>query len=64
MKLFLDVKAAGVGKLPGFTRNISGEIKVLEHPSFYIMDSPGVMLPRIAHPEVALKMSLAGTLSF
>ncbi|KAM0682526.1 Mitochondrial GTPase 1 [Mitosporidium daphniae] len=54
----VDVKATKVGKLPGFTRSISGEIKVLEHPSFYIMDSPGLMLPRIIHPEMALKMSL------
>lgn len=54
-------KAGGAktGPLPGVTRALSG-FRVSQSPSAFLLDSPGVMLPRIADPDVALKLGLTG----
>lgn len=55
-------KAGGAktGPLPGVTRALSG-FRVSVSPSAFLLDSPGVMLPRMADPDVALKLGLTGS---
>ena len=53
-------KAVRTGKLPGMTRSISGLVKILTQPPFYLYDSPGIMLPALRDKEVALKVALTG----
>eukprot|EP00897_Mesotaenium_endlicherianum_P009144 jgi/Mesen1/8258/ME000445S07397 len=50
-------KKAVVGPLPGVTRSVSS-FKVAEKPSLYVLDTPGVMVPRVASVEVGLKLAL------
>lgn len=49
------------GALPGVTRQLSGFF-VWEDPRTFLVDSPGVMLPRVDDPEVGLKLALTGAL--
>lgn len=47
--------------MPGVTRSISC-FKVSENPPYYILDSPGVMIPSIKDYEVGLKLALTGAI--
>jgi len=51
---------ARVGALPGVTRHLAA-ILVNEEPPMYVLDSPGVMLPRISDIEHGFKLALSGT---
>ncbi|KAJ2671234.1 Mitochondrial GTPase 1 [Coemansia sp. RSA 1085] len=53
-------KAANTGAKPGVTRTLSSRIRVLESPPIYLVDTPGVMIPYIPDPIVALKVALTG----
>ncbi|CAG8504355.1 3543_t:CDS:2 [Ambispora gerdemannii] len=53
-------KAARTGALPGVTRSVAGTVKVLENPSVYLIDTPGVMIPHISDPINSLKVALTG----
>ncbi|KAI8365874.1 P-loop containing nucleoside triphosphate hydrolase protein [Choanephora cucurbitarum] len=53
-------KAAATGAQPGITRTVIGTIKVLEDPTVYLVDTPGVMVPHIADPVRSLKVALTG----
>ncbi|KAI8080273.1 P-loop containing nucleoside triphosphate hydrolase protein [Gilbertella persicaria] len=53
-------KAAATGAQPGITRTVVGTIKVLEDPTVYLVDTPGVMVPHIADPVKSLKVALTG----
>ncbi|KAJ1803666.1 Mitochondrial GTPase 1, partial [Coemansia sp. RSA 2599] len=53
-------KAASTGAKPGVTRAMSSKIKVLESPSVYLLDTPGVMMPHIPDPITAIKVALTG----
>jgi ribosome biogenesis GTPase A len=57
---FLGSKGAKTGPLPGVTRNLSG-FKVSSNPLAYLVDSPGVMLTKVADLEMGLKLALTGT---
>lgn len=62
MSRFSAKKApAKTGKLPGLTRDIQA-FKVSDSPPVFIMDSPGIMLPRFDDdlPETPLKLGLCG----
>lgn len=61
--MYLDnhKKAVKTGKLPGVTKSLSGKVKILQAPLFYVIDSPGIMLPHIKEKEIAMKMALSGT---
>ncbi len=50
---------AKTGPLPGVTRGVSG-FKVSSDPLAFLVDTPGVMLPRIDNLEVGLKLALTG----
>ncbi|KAI8967995.1 P-loop containing nucleoside triphosphate hydrolase protein [Mycotypha africana] len=54
-------KAAATGAQPGITRKVANTaIKVLENPTVYLMDTPGVMVPHIADPVRSLKVAVTG----
>ncbi|CAK9183972.1 unnamed protein product [Ilex paraguariensis] len=54
------IKRATVGPLPGVTQDIAG-YKIAHHPSIYVLDSPGVLVPSIPNIETGLKLALAGS---
>lgn len=47
------------GPQPGVTRHVSS-ILVSRDPHIYLIDSPGIMLPRIDNPEVGLRLAITG----
>lgn len=51
---------AGVGAKPGFTRGLSA-MRISERPPLYVLDTPGVMLPRVETPEQGMRLALTGT---
>lgn len=55
-------KAVRVGNLPGVTRLVSGIVRILDEPRVYLYDTPGVLWPRIADRESALKLALTGAI--
>lgn len=48
---------AKTGALPGVTRHLSA-FKVNEDPPSYIVDSPGIMVPRIEDAEIEKGLKL------
>ena len=52
---------AKVGAEPCVTRGVSG-FKVSVSPLMYVMDSPGIMMPRIDDPERGMKLALVGAI--
>ncbi|KAK8754571.1 hypothetical protein OTU49_016724 [Cherax quadricarinatus] len=55
-------KAAHVGGLPGITKSVQERIKVCEYPKVYLLDTPGVMFPKIKDMVTGLKLALAATI--
>lgn len=53
---------APTGDRPGVTRAVQNDIIVHEDPPIYILDTPGVMLPKIEDQDLAMKLALIGTL--
>ncbi len=47
------------GARPGVTKNVSS-IRVSDTPAIYVVDTPGVMVPRISSIETGLKLALVG----
>uniref|UniRef100_A0A8C9NWV7 G domain-containing protein n=1 Tax=Spermophilus dauricus TaxID=99837 RepID=A0A8C9NWV7_SPEDA len=56
-------KAARVGGEPGITRAVMSRVQVCERPLIFLMDTPGVLAPRIGSVETGLKLALCGELS-
>uniref|UniRef100_A0A8C8T0C7 Mitochondrial GTPase 1 n=1 Tax=Peromyscus maniculatus bairdii TaxID=230844 RepID=A0A8C8T0C7_PERMB len=54
-------KAARVGGEPGITRAVTSRIQVCERPLIFLLDTPGVLAPRIGSVETGLKLALCGT---
>nr|XP_004669687.1 mitochondrial ribosome-associated GTPase 1 [Jaculus jaculus] len=54
-------KAARVGGEPGITRAVMSRIQVCERPLMFLLDTPGVLDPRIQSVETGLKLALCGT---
>uniref|UniRef100_A0A8C9A2I3 Mitochondrial GTPase 1 n=1 Tax=Prolemur simus TaxID=1328070 RepID=A0A8C9A2I3_PROSS len=54
-------KAARVGGEPGITRAVMSRIQVCEQPLVFLLDTPGVLAPRIESVETGLKLALCGT---
>ncbi|XP_045132237.1 mitochondrial ribosome-associated GTPase 1-like [Portunus trituberculatus] len=55
-------KATRVGATPGITQSVMEKIKVCEDPKVYLVDTPGVLTPRITDLEMGLKLALAATI--
>ncbi|XP_004701271.1 mitochondrial ribosome-associated GTPase 1 isoform X1 [Echinops telfairi] len=54
-------KATRVGSMPGVTRAVMSRIQVCERPLVFLLDTPGVLAPRIESVETGLKLALCGT---
>lgn len=56
-------KAVKVGNLAGVTRSLSELVCISRHPSLiYLIDTPGILSPRISNVEEGLKIALCGGL--
>ena len=55
-------KAFRVGAEAGITRKLTGTVKIYEHPTIYVYDTPGVMLPYLGQgalgAERGMKLAL------
>ncbi|XP_007935058.1 mitochondrial ribosome-associated GTPase 1 [Orycteropus afer afer] len=54
-------KATRVGGHPGITRAVMSRIQVCERPLVFLLDTPGVLAPRIENVETGLKLAVCGT---
>jgi ribosome biogenesis GTPase A len=54
-------RVAKTGSIPGITRQVSS-IQVVNKPAIFVLDTPGIMVPRIDNIEVGLKLGLTGAL--
>ncbi|KAF6016706.1 MTG1 [Bugula neritina] len=54
-------KSAKVGGIPGITKSVMERIKICEDPKIYLVDTPGVLTPRIESAEVALQLAACNT---
>ncbi|XP_028825792.1 mitochondrial ribosome-associated GTPase 1 isoform X2 [Denticeps clupeoides] len=55
-------KASRVGGEPGITRAVLTKIQVCERPVVHLLDTPGVLPPRIESLETGMKLALCGTI--
>ncbi|KAM4704474.1 mitochondrial ribosome-associated GTPase 1 [Rhinophrynus dorsalis] len=55
-------KASRVGGEPGITRSVLSKIQVSESPRIFLLDTPGVLSPRIESVETGMKLALCGTI--
>ncbi|XP_075466397.1 mitochondrial ribosome-associated GTPase 1 isoform X2 [Ascaphus truei] len=55
-------KASKVGGEPGMTRSVLSRIQVSETPLLYLLDTPGLLPPRIESVETGMKLALCGTI--
>ena len=49
-----------VGKSPGVTRALETKIKVSLNPLVYLLDTPGIMMPKINNLDTAMKLACCG----
>ena len=55
----LNKKAASqVGAVAGITRSVLTRIKICEDPLIYILDTPGVLTPKIQNVDMGMKLAL------
>lgn len=52
--------AVGTGAIPGITRALSGRVLISEDPRIFMVDTPGILVPRVADIESSLKVALCG----
>ncbi|XP_022146908.1 DAR GTPase 2, mitochondrial isoform X2 [Momordica charantia] len=55
------LKHAVVSPEPGETKNISS-LKIASHPNIYVLDTPGILPPKILNIEVCSKLALTGAI--
>ncbi|XP_061601507.1 mitochondrial ribosome-associated GTPase 1 [Cololabis saira] len=55
-------RASRVGGEPGITRAVLTKIQVCERPMIYLLDTPGVLPPKIESVETGMKLALCGTI--
>ncbi|XP_075790791.1 mitochondrial ribosome-associated GTPase 1 [Pelodiscus sinensis] len=55
-------KASRVGGEPGITTAVLTRIQVSERPLMYLLDTPGVLAPRIESVEAGMKLALCGAI--
>lgn len=55
-------RASRVGGEPGITRAVLTKIQVCERPVMHLLDTPGVLPPRINDVETGMKLALCGTI--
>ncbi|NWY40077.1 MTG1 GTPase, partial [Sylvia atricapilla] len=55
-------KATAVGGEPGVTKAVLSKIQVCEKPLMYLVDTPGVLPPRLGDVETGMKLALCGAI--
>ncbi|KAG7462508.1 hypothetical protein MATL_G00185610 [Megalops atlanticus] len=55
-------KASKVGGEPGITKAVLTRIQVCERPPVFLLDTPGVLPPKIESVETGMKLALCGTI--
>ncbi|XP_018580675.1 mitochondrial ribosome-associated GTPase 1 isoform X2 [Scleropages formosus] len=55
-------RASKVGGEPGITRAVLNRIQICERPRMYLLDTPGVLPPKIESVETGMKLALCGTI--
>ncbi|KAM6329667.1 mitochondrial ribosome-associated GTPase 1 [Podargus strigoides] len=55
-------KATAVGGEPGITKAVLTRIQVCEKPLMYLVDTPGVLPPKLADVEMGMKLALCGAI--
>ncbi|KAJ9558427.1 hypothetical protein OSB04_013041 [Centaurea solstitialis] len=55
------LKHATVSPHPGETKNITS-LKIASHPNIYILDTPGILPPKILDAELSAKLALTGAI--
>ncbi|XP_020565285.1 mitochondrial ribosome-associated GTPase 1 isoform X3 [Oryzias latipes] len=55
-------RASRVGGEPGITKAVLTKIQVSERPKMYLLDTPGVLPPKIESVETGMKLALCGTI--
>ncbi|NXS13612.1 MTG1 GTPase, partial [Neodrepanis coruscans] len=55
-------KATAVGGEPGITKAVLTRIQVSEKPLMYLVDTPGVLPPRLGDVEMGMKLALCGAI--
>ncbi|KAK5882363.1 hypothetical protein CesoFtcFv8_020956 [Champsocephalus esox] len=55
-------RASRVGGEPGITRAVLTRIQVCERPVIHLLDTPGVLPPKIESVETGMKLALCGTI--
>ncbi|CAD6994430.1 mitochondrial GTPase 1 [Ceratitis capitata] len=54
--------ATQVGNTAGVTRSVLERIKICDDPLIYMIDTPGILEPRISDDEMGMKLALVGCL--
>ncbi|XP_071420178.1 mitochondrial ribosome-associated GTPase 1 isoform X1 [Pithys albifrons albifrons] len=60
--LFPPGKATTVGGEPGITKAVLSRIQVSEKPLMYLVDTPGVLPPKLGDVETGMKLALCGAI--
>ncbi|NXF77427.1 MTG1 GTPase, partial [Sclerurus mexicanus] len=55
-------KATTVGAEPGITKSVLTRIQVCEKPLMYLVDTPGVLPPKLGDVETGMKLALCGAI--
>ncbi|NWV74351.1 MTG1 GTPase, partial [Dasyornis broadbenti] len=55
-------KATAVGGEPGITKAVLSRIQVCEKPLMYLVDTPGVLPPKLGDVETGMKLALCGAI--
>ncbi|KAK2824241.1 hypothetical protein Q5P01_021416 [Channa striata] len=55
-------RASRVGGEPGITKAVLTKIQVCERPLMFLLDTPGVLPPKIESVETGMKLALCGTI--
>ena len=55
-------KLARVGAMPGVTRSVMNKVKVNFDPPICVVDTPGILNPRIPDVDVGMRLALCGCL--
>ncbi|NXF66482.1 MTG1 GTPase, partial [Ciccaba nigrolineata] len=55
-------KATAVGGEPGITKAVLTRIQVSEKPLMYLVDTPGLLPPRLGDVEMGMKLALCGAI--
>lgn len=61
-KYLLRGNAAPVGAAPGITRSVGEKIKISDDPLIFVLDTPGILTPKVSTVDVGMKLALCATI--